>query len=110
MPVSEGFIRFVVDQLDGCGPVAPRRMFGGAGLYAGDTFFAIISDDVLYLKTDQKTRKRFERAKMAAFRPFPNRSGSMTYYAVPLAVLESAAELNIWAREAIGVARRAKRR
>lgn len=117
MPVSNSFLDYVLDQLSGCGSVTSRRMFGGAGLYAGDRFFAIIMDDVLYLKVDDTTRKRYERARTRPFKPYPDRSGTMQYYEVPLGVLESAADLTAWAREAIAVAKqsaapskRAKRR
>ncbi|WP_424059761.1 TfoX/Sxy family protein, partial [Methyloceanibacter sp.] len=40
MSASEGFKEFVQDQLASFGPVAIRRMFGGAGVYAGDVMFA----------------------------------------------------------------------
>jgi DNA transformation protein and related proteins len=110
MPVSDAFVDYVLDQLDGCGPVTARRMFGGAGLYAQDLFFGIIADDVLYLKADEETRKRYVKARMPAFKPYPNRPSTMKYYQVPVGVLESSTELNMWAREAIAVARRTKAR
>jgi len=43
---------------------------------------------------------------MKPFKPYPNRSGTMKYYAVPLEVLESPIELAAWARKAIAVAKR----
>ena len=56
MAVTAGFSDFVVEQLDGCGPIVTKRMFGGVGIYSGDIFFALIDDDVLYLKVDDSTR------------------------------------------------------
>lgn len=85
-------------------------MFGGTGLYAGEHFFGIVAGDVLYLKVDARTRKRYEKARMPPFRPYPDRGATMQYYAVPLSVLESGLELELWAREAVGVAQRAKTR
>jgi TfoX/Sxy family transcriptional regulator of competence genes len=41
---------------------------------------------------------------MHAFKPFPDRPTTMKYYAVPLAVLESSAELTRWARKAVEAA------
>ena len=55
------------------------------------------------------TRGDYERAGMGPFKPYPDRGGTMQYYAVPLDVLESAAALAEWARRAIDVARRAAR-
>jgi hypothetical protein len=48
-----------------------------------------------------------EAAGAKPFRPYPNRSGSMQYYSVPLEVLESAPELEGWARDAVKAGRRA---
>jgi len=41
---------------------------------------------------------------MKPFSPYPSRSGTMKYHAVPLEVLESPIEVAGWARKAIGVA------
>jgi DNA transformation protein len=82
-------------------------MFGGVGLYSRGVFFGIIARDVLYMKTDDTTRGEYERAGMKPFRPYPDRAGTMQYYAVPVGVLESASELVEWARKAVGVAARA---
>ena len=106
MSVSDSYKRFVLDQFDELGEVTPRSMFGGVGLYHRDVFFGIVADDVLYLKVDDVTRGDYERAGMGPFRPFPDRGGTMQYYAVPLDVLESAEALAKWARRAIDVAKR----
>jgi len=107
--VTHSFKRFVLDQLEELGDVVPRAMFGGVGLYHRDVFFGIVAGDVLYLKVDDTTRGDYERAGMGPFRPYPDRAGTMQYYAVPLDVLESAGELAQWARRAIDVAKRAAR-
>lgn len=105
MPVTDGFLEFVVDQLANCGEITVRRMFGAAGLYAGDVFFAIASGDVLYLKVDDSNRGDFEAAGTGPF-TYRQRGEVLTmgYYQVPLAVLEDADELERWARKAIRVA------
>ena len=110
LAVSESFRRFVLDQLEELGDVTARAMFGGVGLYHRAVFFGIIAGDVLYLKVDETTRADYERAGMAPFRPYPKRSVTMRYYAVPLEVLESAGELARWARRSVAVARGAGQR
>ena len=100
---SEVFRQFVLDQLDEL-DVTPRSMFGGTGLYAEGVFFGIIAMDTLYLKVDDTNRPMFEREGMQPFKPYASRPGTMMYYAVPLAVLESAPELVRWARRSISVA------
>jgi len=105
LTVSAGFKSFVLDQLEELGGVTPRSMFGGVGLYHRGVFFGILARDTLYLKVGDSNRADYERAGMKPFRPYPDRSGSMNYYAVPLDVLESAPELAIWTAKAIAVAR-----
>ena len=105
MAVSQGFVDFVVEQLEGCGPIVTKRMFGCVGIYSGDTFFAIIDNDILYLKADDTTRRDFERAGCAPFRPYGDERGTMQYYEVPVSVLEDADELTKWGRKAIEVGR-----
>ena len=108
MPVSDSFVEFVVEQLDAVGPITPKRMFGGVGLYAGDLFFALLAGDVLYLKADDSTRGDLEAAGARPFQPYPNRpagGGTMQYYSVPAAILEDSDELIAWAKKSVGIAR-----
>jgi DNA transformation protein len=107
--VSSAFRAFVLDQLETLGQVTDRSMFGGVGLYCDGVFFGIVAGDVLYLKVDGTTRPDYERAGMPPFRPYPDRSGSMQYFAVPVGVLESVPELVEWARKAVNAAHAAQR-
>jgi DNA transformation protein len=106
LAVSDSFRAFVLDQLEELGDVMPRSMFGGVGLYRDGLFFGIIAGDVLYLKADDETRGAFEAAGSEPFKPYPDRSETMQYYAVPVSVLESSMELAEWARQALKVAAR----
>jgi DNA transformation protein len=106
LKVTDGFRSFVLDQLETLGDVVPRAMFGGVGLYRRGVFFGIIARDTLYLKVDAGNRREYERAGMPAFKPYADRSGSMSYYAVPVGVLESAAELAEWATRSLAAAAR----
>lgn len=105
--MSAGFRDFVLDQFGELGGVVPRPMFGGVGLYHDGLFFGIVAGDVLYLKVDDRSRSDYVKAGMPPFKPYAHRSGTMQYYAVPAAVLESPPELARWARKAIEVAARA---
>jgi DNA transformation protein and related proteins len=110
LKVTNAFRTFVLDQLDGLDDVVPRAMFGGVGLYCRGVFFGILASDVLYLKVDDSNRRDYERAKMPPFKPYPDRSGTMEYFAVPLDVLENAADLTEWARKSVDVASRGEGR
>ena len=104
LKVSGAFKSYVLDQLAALGDVTPKPMFGGVGLYYRGVFFGILARDTLYLKTDDRNRPEYLGAGMPPFKPYPDRSGTMKYYAVPLEVLESAPELARWARKAVEAA------
>jgi DNA transformation protein and related proteins len=107
MPVTDGFLQFVLEQLEAVGPLTSKRMFGGVGLYAGDLFFALIADDVLYMKADAATRAEREAAGARPFQPYPDRGrggGTMQYYSVPAAVLEDSDTLLGWAKQSVAIA------
>ena len=108
MPVSQGFTDFVVEQLEGCGVISTKRMFGGVGIYCGETFFALIDDDILYLKVDDVTRPDFEELGSQPFRPYGDDRETMQYFSVPVSILEDAAELTKWGRKALEAAERKK--
>lgn len=105
LSVSAAFRQFVLDQLEELGEVTPRSMFGGVGLYHRGVFFGLIAGDVLYLKVGDSNRGEYEQHGMQPFKPYPHRSGTMRYYAVPLNVVESSLELAQWARRSVRVAR-----
>lgn len=106
MAVSDEYLAYVIDQLEYLGPVTSRRMFGGAGLYFAGLFFAVVADDVLYFKVDDSNRPDYEAQGMEAFRPFPDKSTVMSYYQVPIDVLESKETLKDWAGKALSAAER----
>jgi DNA transformation protein and related proteins len=109
--VSDGFRTFVLEQLARTTRgLRARNMFGGVGLYAGDLFFALMDDDVLYFKVDDNTRARFEELGMGPFRPAGDGGEVMQYYEVPADVLEDAEALAPWATDAVEVAKRARSR
>ncbi|WP_207481375.1 TfoX/Sxy family protein [Arenibaculum pallidiluteum] len=89
------------------GDVTARRMFGGWGLRCGGLFFAIVSDDVLYLKADDVTRARFEAEGLEPFRPMADRP-ALPYYPPPDDALEDPEALLPWARLAVEAARRTR--
>ncbi len=109
MAVSSEYREFALEQLGRVTRVTWRRMFGAVGIYGDGLFFAIISDDTLYFKTDDETRTDFEAAGMEPFRPYGDER-TMAYHAVPGEVLEDMERLGEWVERALAVARRAKRR
>jgi DNA transformation protein len=95
------FLAFVLDQLDGVARIESRAMFGGHGLYRGETFFGIVHKGHLYFRTNAETQPEYRARGMKPFRPSARQSLN-SYYEVPAEVLEDAAEVARWARAASG--------
>lgn len=109
MAVSAEYREFVLDQLGRVVPVTARSMFGGVGIYSDGLFFALIAEDVLYLKVDDTNRADFQRAGSGPFRPYDD-GRAMQYYELPADLLEDAGALRGWVDGALDAARSARRR
>jgi DNA transformation protein len=107
--VSNGYRTYILDQLAAVPALNTRRMFGGVGLYSGESFFALIDDDVLFFKVDDSNRDDYVSRNMKAFMPIPGKA-SMSYYQVPEDVIEEADELARWARRTVEVALKKKKK
>lgn len=110
MTASAGFKDFITDQLASFGPVRIRNMFGGAGVYADDVMFALIADDILYLKANETNVPAFEAEGMGPFvyEAEGRKPIAMSYWELPPRLLEEPEELAEWARQAHGIALAAK--
>lgn len=97
---DESFKDFVLDQLRDLDGVEARRMFGGFGIYQDETFFGIVHKGRLYFKIDEASVPEYRKRKMKPFRPNAKQT-LMSYYQVPLEILEDAEQLGAWARRAI---------
>lgn len=102
--VTPEFRDFVLDQLARVPHLKAKRMFGGVGLYSGERFFAILAADELFFKVGDGNRAAYEAAGSEPFRPVLDRPVSMSYWRVPIEVLEDPVELGAWAKEAIRAA------
>lgn len=108
MAVTDSFRAFVLEQLEQTArDIHARAMFGGVGIYAGDLFFALIANDVLYFKVDAETRPKYAALGMQPFRPYGDEGETMGYYEVPLTLIEDPDALRPWVADAIAVAQRA---
>ena len=109
MTASPEFCAHLVDLLSSLGTVSVRRMFGGAGLYHGGAMFALVFEDTLYLKADDRNRPDFAAAGMAPF-TYDTDSGriSMSYYEAPPEAMEDAELMRAWAQKSVAAALAAK--
>lgn len=108
MSVSAEYLDFVTELLQPLGAIRTRRMFGGAGIYCDGVFFAIVVDDVLYLKADDQNRGDFEAAGLEPFVYLASgKPMRMSYYRAPDEAMDSAEQMRPWARGAVAAALRA---
>lgn len=106
MSASDGFLALLQDLLSDLGRVTSRRMFSGAGVYIDGVIFALVVDDVLYLKTDEESRTVFEAEGLKPF-SFVKQGKriSTSYWRAPERLLDDAPEMQRWARSALKAAR-----
>ncbi|MFN7056363.1 TfoX/Sxy family protein [Hyphomonas sp.] len=105
------FHEFVIELFAPLGAVSVRRMFGGAGVYAGGVMFALLADDMIYLKADAAFRKELAEVGCEPFlwtRPSDGRSFDLGYVSLPTDALDDPEEASRWARRALDIARAAK--
>ena len=100
------FVDHVCDLLAPLGPVRPRAMFGGHGVYVDDVFCAIIAGDTLYFKVDDGNRADYERMGCGPFKPFADKDMVMSYYEVSAEVMDDYRAIVDWGRKALEAAQR----
>lgn len=109
MAVSQAFLDMIHESLAPLGALSARRMFGGASLYCDGILFALVDDDVLYLKADASSKARFESEGLGPF-TYEGQTGpvAMSYWRAPERLYDEPDEFLDFAREAISVAVKAK--
>ena len=97
-----------VEMFAAFGPVVPRRMFSGFGIFADGTMFALAVRGVLYLKADQQTVAAFEAEGQEPFSYMAKgrKRASMSYWRAPDRLYDDPDELAAWARDALAAAHR----
>jgi DNA transformation protein and related proteins len=109
MTVSASFKEFVIEQMAGLGPVTIRAMFGGAGVYRDSLMFALIVDEVIYLKVNDATQPYFEAENLGPF-TYAMKNGKlmeMSYFRIPERCLDDRDEMTTWCKKAFEAAQRA---
>ncbi len=106
--------QFISDLFAPFGPVAVRRMFGGAGLYRDGLMFALVFDGVIFLRVDAASIPDFEcegsRPLVYTRAKSPGKIGraSLSYWRLPERLYDDPEELAAWAERALAIARHKK--
>jgi DNA transformation protein len=110
MAVSEDFAAHVQELLTGLGTIRVRKMFGAAGIYAGDLFFGVIDSEILYLKVDDLTAAEFEAAgSKPAVLQTKDGPIALRFWSLPDEAADDPEAAERWARLAIDAALRARK-
>ena len=107
---TNSFLAFALDALSGVKGLRSRAMFGGHGLYSAEDFFGIVWKGTLYFRVDDTTRPLYLSHGASPF--VYSRDGesmTMSYYEIPVDVLEDHEMLLAWAEAAIRTSRDAKK-
>ena len=97
MSTDRAFVTYLLELLAPFDGVTAKRMFGGYGLRREGINFAIVADDVLYLKTDTLTQTQFETYSLKPFEyQSKGRAVRLSYWQVPEECLESPAAMRVW--------------
>ena len=99
MPVSDSYLKHVMELLGPLGDVTPRVMFGGYGIFHEGKMFGLISEDILYLKVNDTNRADYEKAGSHIF---PH---GISYWEAPEMLFDDPPELQKWAMVSISIAR-----
>ena len=105
---------FVRDLFAQFRPVTMKRLFGGAGLYAGGLIFGLVFDGAIFLKVDESSIPDFEREGSQPFVYTRAKSkgrvgrASLSYWRLPERLYDDPEELAVWAQRAFAIAERKK--
>jgi DNA transformation protein and related proteins len=96
------------EQLAPLGQITLRRMFGKTGVFCDGLMLGMVRDDVLYFRVDDDNRAVFKEAE--AFPPLNYEKGGssidLAFWRAPERLFDELDEFVIWARAALGAARR----
>lgn len=107
---SPEYVEYVKEQLAPIPGVDSGRFFGGVGLTAGGTQFAMLMGNTLYLVVDDTTRPKYEAMGSECFW-YTTKKGRVNvrkYYNVPAEMLEDQERLVALAEKSLDIARRAR--
>src|SRR5216110_3536155 len=108
MVASDRFAEFLREQLAPLGRVTMRRMFGKTGVFCDGLMFGMVTDNMLYLRVDDRNREAFKEAE--SIPPLSYEKGGSTidlsFWRAPERLFDEPDELVTWARVALAAASR----
>ena len=91
------------------GPIEIRGMFGGYGIFREGLMFALVADDVLYLKADKKNSASFRDRGLPPFEyEKRGKKVGLSYFQAPEEIFDERGVAKAWADSAFDAALRGK--
>ena len=105
------FTDYLQEVFEYFGPVNARRMFGGYGIYHKGVMFALVEDDILYLKADDSIAENFITRGLGQFEYAKGEKMiRLSYYQAPEELLEDRDMACEWARKSYKIALESKKK
>jgi DNA transformation protein and related proteins len=103
MSANDATVAYLADVLAPLGRITAKRMFGGAGIYCDGVIFALMIEDVVYLKADGDSAKAYAAEGMAPFsyETKDGRRSVMSYWRAPERLFDDSDAFVDWARTAL---------
>ena len=112
MKQTNPFHNYVEDLFATLGNIRIRKMFGGAGVYAGEEMFALVDNDQIYVKADDDLKADLQAEGGEPFmwtNPKTGRTMTMSYVSLPVNAMDDTEQASQWGRKALDVAKEARR-
>ncbi len=107
MAISDDWLEYLKELLEWLPRLRAKKMFGGAGFYSDELFFAIADDNGLYLKADKESEAFYRDGNSEPFSyESKGKVSKMNFWLVPIDALEDPDELRRWVDVALGTALR----
>ncbi len=104
------YVEYLKEVFSEFGSVAPRRMFGGYGIFHKGLMLGLVADDVLYLKADESIAPHFTERELEQFSYEKNgKAFKMSYYMAPEDIFDDLEEAKIWAERSYAAAVRSSK-
>ena len=108
MTASASFAEFLRERLAPLGPVTVRRMFGKSGVFCDGVMLGMVTENTLYFRLDDGNRETFKEALAQPLLNYKKQGEliDLSFVRVPDRLIDEPDEFLVWARAAMGAARR----